>query len=146
MGLYHLAEKSVPPRRKKRTTSQKKAYYLGTAEAVCLMTAGEPVEGEKDATAAGCIYYGPDRSKTMAEAFLQAALVEQAMVLRQIYVAIATRERKNDHFTHKMAKLAIADLGVLFDRLSDKSKEKAEADPAFVELMKNAGMWDGANE
>lgn len=118
----------------------------GTAEAVCLMTAGEPVEGEEDATAAGCIYYGPDRSKAMSEAFLQAALEEQAMVLRKIYTAIYTRSMENDDFMHKMAKLAIADLGVLFDRLSDKSKEKAEADPAFVELMKNAGMWDGAHE
>lgn len=114
----------------------------GTAEAVCLMTAGEPVEGEKDATAAGCIYYGPDRSKAMSEAFLQAVLGEQAMVLRQIYVAISTRDRKNDDFTHKMAKLVIADLGVLFDRLSDNAKEKARDDPAFVEMMKDAGMWD----
>lgn len=118
----------------------------GTAEAVCLMTAGEPVEGEEDAAAASCIYYGPDRSKAMAEAFLQAALEEQSMVLRQIYFEIYTRARKDDDFMHKMAKLVIADLGTLFDRLSDKSKEKAGADPVFVELMKNAGMWDGVEE
>lgn len=118
----------------------------GTAEAVCLMTDGEPVEGEEDATAAGCIYYGPDRSEAMAEAFLQAALEEQATVLRQIHVAIYTRARKDDDFMHKMVKLVIADLGTLFDRLSDNAKEKAGADPVFVELMKNAGMWDGSNE
>lgn len=120
--------------------------FHGTAEAVCLMTAGEPVEGEEDATAAGCIYYGPDRSKAMSEAFLRAALEEQSMVLRQIYVAIYTRARNDDDFMHKMAKLALADLGVLFDRLSDNTKEKAGADPVFVELMKNAGMWDDSNE
>ena len=118
----------------------------GTAEAVCLMTAGEPVEGEKDATAAGCIYYGPDRSKAMSEAFLRAVLEEQAMVLRHIYTAIYARARDNDDFMHKMAKLVLADLGVLFDRLSDKSKEKAATDPDFAEMMRNAGMWDGAHE
>ena len=115
----------------------------GTAEAVCLMTAGEPLEDEKDAKAAGCIYYGPDRSLAMAEAFLSASLERQASVLRHIYTRLSTKAAQDHDFCEKMIKLSLADMKALVDQLTENGKSKAATDPAFAELMKDAGKWDG---
>ena len=118
----------------------------GTAEAVCLMTAGEPVEGEEDATAAGCIYYGPDRSIAMAEAFLSATLERQANVLRHIFNRINTKGIQDKDFCKKILKLSLEDLGTMLDQMTGNGRSEAATDPDFAEMMKNAGMWDGAHE
>ena len=91
----------------------------GTAEAVCLMTAGEPLEDEKDATAAGCIYYGPDRSLAMADAFLAATLERQSSVLRHIYTHINTKAVQDKNFCEKMIKLSLADMKAMVDQRGD---------------------------
>lgn len=122
----------------------------GTAEAVCLMTAGEPVEGEEDATAAGCIYYGPSRALDMAEAFLLAAMEREADVLRHIYTHISTKAQLDHDFCTKIIKLTLADMKTMVDKLTSDGGEKAATDPAtdpaFVKLMKSAGMWDDEEE
>ncbi len=118
----------------------------GTAEAVCLMTAGEPLEDEKDAKAAGCIYYGPDRSLAMAEAFLSASLERQSSVLRHIYTHINTKAVQDKDFCKEMIRLSIADMKTIFDQMTGNERSKAATDPDFAEMMKNAGMWDGEEE
>ena len=118
----------------------------GEAEAVCLLTAGEPVEGQEDTVAHGCLYYGPDRSHDMVEAFISAMLERQARVLRQIYIQLHLRMDKDKEFARKMARFSIDDLAHLFDELSEAGKEKAATDPDFLELMRDSGMWDGEDE
>lgn len=115
----------------------------GTAEAVCLMTAGEPVEGEEYATASGCIYYGPDRSLAMAEAFLSASLERQSSVLRHIYAHINTKAAQDKNFCKEMIKLSLADMKTTFDQMTENERSKAATDPDFAEIMKIAEMWDG---
>lgn len=118
----------------------------GMAQAVCLLTAGEPVDGKENTVAHGCIYYGPDRSNDMAEAFIQAALERPARVLRQIYISLYNRMTNDKDFAVKMGRLSIDDLAYLFDKMSEAGKREAAANPDFLELMRDSGMWDGEDE
>lgn len=114
----------------------------GEAEAVFLLTADEPVEDREDTTAHGCIYYGPDRSHKMVEAFAQAMLKRQARVLRQIYIQLYNLSNIDKKFARKMVKLSFDDMTHLLDELREDGKEKAAPDPDFLELMRDAGMLD----
>jgi hypothetical protein len=118
----------------------------GEAQAVCLLTAGEPVEGREDTVAHGCVYYGPDRSHDLAEAFTSAALKRPARVLRLIYVQLHNKMTQDKDFAMKMARLSLGDLADLFGELSDAGKKEVETDPDFLELMRDSGMWDGEDE
>lgn len=114
----------------------------GEAEAVFLLTANEPVKDREDTTANGCVYYGPDRAHNMVEAFADAMLKREARVLRQIYIQLYNLSNIDKEFARKMVRLSFDDATNLLDELREDSKEEAADDPDFLELMRDAGMWD----